>query len=498
MFTTVSSINIDQLSPCFLKQALLDSVNTLKDNIELYYRQPGKDFTRSNTKLGVVGFAWHLICMGAKDTRSEINDIVPLDVRAYTDAAVGTTENKLRADGMEFLFHDFTNKLSYSITLKDDELCDVDGMDLNIYLNPDDKDTYVAQKEKSGYNQLHINVIFDPLTNVALDIEIDTKHKKNEANAFLKMFNSWSDHDQKKRIFICDRGYISYSLIDFMNRSGAKYILRAKDQFGKSIFSRIGLPDGEYDMTIPRILTRKHNKKYLNDRKTYAVLQTYTKFDFPDGIDEYPLTFRIVRFRLSSGEWKIQVTNLPEDEFSTSDMKDAYHLRWNIEGHNKQIKYDQNLVALHSRKQEYARQEIYARYILANFTHAVTSAADFILERIDFHKRANASEVRNLLNHAMSGENIDRINDPPSYAQYTDEPMIFGQNNRQRERPPVYKIDFSSASTAIRMFLKCRSPVQDEDIIARILKDLVLVKPDRKYNRDVKPQSFRKFSYRGA
>lgn len=495
MFTTISKADFTLLSPNAIKQKLVDAISEFTADIGRFSTNPGKDFSR-NTKLGLTGLVWHLICMGAKDMRGEISDIVPLDEQAYSDSAVAMARRKLDISGMEFLFHCFTGKLTTSISIKGYELCDVDGTDLNIYLNPDDPETYVAQKNKAGYNQLHINVAFDPLTNIVKDIEIDTKRKKNELESFLKMFNRWTPEEQQRRIFICDRGYISYRLIDTLNRSGAHYILRAKDILGKSMFSGMDLPDEEFDKDITRILTRKHGKKYLNNRKKYAVLESNVKFDFPDGVDEYKLSFRLVRVKLSTGEYELLVTNLKREEFTAIDMKKAYNLRWPIELNNKQAKYSINMVNLHSRKQCYIRQEIYARYILLNLTNAIAFASSFILRRMDYSQRTDFSAVRRTLDRIQAGEDLP-VQEPPSFAQYSDEPLVYGIRANKKPSLPVYKIDFSTAATTVRQFLK-QKEVSDEMVIARIIKFLVLVQPGRNNTRDVSPQSNRGFLYRAC
>ena len=262
------------------------------------------------------------------------------------------------------------------------------------------------------------------------------------------------------------------------------------------MFSGLDLPDGEFDMEITRVLTRKHNKEYMQNRKVYTVLESNVKFDMPPDVDEYPLTFRLVRVKLSTGEYELLVTNLSEEEFTKEELKQVYNLRWQIELNNKEAKYSINLVDLHSRKQSYIRQEIYARYILLNFTNALTFASSFLLRRVDYSQRTNPSVIRRILNRLLAGEKISPT-PPPEFAQYSDEPLISGERKKTRASLPIYKIDFSSAASNVRQFLK-QDDISDEHIIARIIKFLVLVQPGRSYDRDVKPHSCRKFSYRGC
>ena len=42
----------------------------------------------------------------------------------------------------------------------------------------------------------------------------------------------------------------------------------------------------------------------------------------------YYLSFRVVRFKLTQDTYEVLLTNLPEDEFSVSELKELYAMRW--------------------------------------------------------------------------------------------------------------------------------------------------------------------------
>ena len=67
------------------------------------------------------------------------------------------------------------------------------------------------------------------------------------------------------------------------------------------------------------------------------------------------------------------VTNLKPEEFSSSDLKDLYSMRWGIETSFRSLKYTLGLLFFHSKKAEYILQEIFAKLTMYNFTEMITS-----------------------------------------------------------------------------------------------------------------------------
>ena len=86
------------------------------------------------------------------------------------------------------------------------------------------------------------------------------------------------------------------------------------------------------------------------------------------------MTFRVARFKITDGTYECLVTNLPKDEFSITELKELYHMRWEIEGAFRHLKYDINMVYFNSVKQKNARQEIYAALIMYNYTQLLINA----------------------------------------------------------------------------------------------------------------------------
>ena len=107
----------------------------------------------------------------------------------------------------------------------------------------------------------------------------------------------------------------------------------------------------------------------------YRFLPTNVNFDYlPWGTDGfYPISFRIVRFKISDELTETLITNLDRATFPADDLKYLYHLRWGIETSFRQLKYTIGLSLFQSKKVEYITQEIFARLTMYNFCELITS-----------------------------------------------------------------------------------------------------------------------------
>ena len=91
-----------------------------------------------------------------------------------------------------------------------------------------------------------------------------------------------------------------------------------------------------------------------------------------EGKNIYPISFRVVRFKLDDSSYECIITNLDRNEFSVEEIKELYHMRWGVETSFRELKYAIGLLAFHSKKAEFVKQEIYARLILYNFCEIIT------------------------------------------------------------------------------------------------------------------------------
>ena len=156
------------------------------------------------------------------------------------------------------------------------------------------------------------------------------------------------------------------------------------------------------------------------------------------------MNFRLVRLRLSNDTVETLVTNLDRNKFSVEALKKLYKMRWGIETSFRELKYNIGLSNFHSKKADFILQEIYARLIMYNISMII----------------------------AMN--------------------VCVQQNNRVY----VYQINFAEAIYICKHFI--RNKESPQNVEALIAKNILPVRPDRKYIRTIRYQSAVSFIYRVA
>ena len=144
------------------------------------------------------------------------------------------------------------------------------------------------------------------------------------------------------------------------------------------MYQHLSLPDeDEFDIDVQFQLTRGHRIIYRQNPTKYKIIHSHTRFDYIKRGDKealYPLSFRLIKIKLDDAHFEYLLTNLPREAFRLYEMKELYHLRWEIEKSFLFLKYGLCLNYFHSIKTERLYQEIYAKIILFNFTSLIVAA----------------------------------------------------------------------------------------------------------------------------
>ena len=175
--------------------------------------------------------------------------------------------------------------------------------------------------------------------------------------------------------------------------------------------------------------------------------QTFDYLDLDNHF--YEMKFRVVRIRIDGNkeEYESVITNLDRDEFPKEEIKDLYIRRWNIEVSYRHLKYVADLNRTHSVKRDFLIQEIWAKLIMFNISMIIIN--------------------------------------------YINENKISKEIRRKDE----YKVNVSVAVELIRSCIKRKGHVPP-GLIKQIASNILPVRHDRKYNRNVQPQRFVYFNYR--
>lgn len=256
-----------------------------------------------------------------------------------------------------------------------------DGTALNIARNPKSDSFMQNSNAPKGYNQLHVNPLYDVLNKIYVSCLIQPQPQVDEIGALAYMIE-WHDFNEKTLI-VADRGYESYNTFAKFTELGtnAKFLIRVKQN--RSAMREIAkLPMKELDTTVSFTITttqskadKENNYIYIQTRKNanrvYSDKTKNARWDYPS---PYPMSFRVVRFMLKSGEYETLATNLPQD-FTLEEIKELYHSRWGIETAFRTLKYSVGMINLHGKSDEFAKQEVFASMIMSNFASRIASQA---------------------------------------------------------------------------------------------------------------------------
>jgi len=360
--------------PGVVKDSLISLIRRMSENLARFVKVPGKDFTRGRKLL--FGTVIHtIIAMGGNSIYKELLDASGYDPATATASAFIQQRDKIRPQAFEFLLNEFNLSNPGAKSYCGYRLYAVDGSDLHIPTNPADTETHVnCNPAGNGHNLLHLNAMYDLCNRTYADAVVQPCRLQNESKALVDMV--LRSCAAGKTIVIADRAYESYNNLAHIEAKGWNYLIRIKDTGTRCILHGLQLPrEGQFDICTKRILTRKKTAEVRAQPDIYKLVDGgKAVFDFLDKTTPfYPMSFRVLRFKITDDSYETVITNLSRCEFSPKDIKDLYKMRWGIETSFRELKYAVGLTNFHSKKREHIVQEVFARIIMYNFAEMITS-----------------------------------------------------------------------------------------------------------------------------
>jgi len=402
-----------------IKKQLKNSISEVSSDYWKYVKNPSKDFSR-NRKLPFEKMIRSILSFGGKDLKCEMMDFFGFDVNLPTVSAFVQKRSRISYTAFEKIYHDLLSSCKINKTFKGYRLIAVDGSDLHTPTNPKETESYYpGTNGQKHYNLMHLNAMYDIMTNLYVDALVQTSRKANEYKAFVTMVDR--DTSTLPTIYIADRGYESYNNLDHVQEKGQKFLIRAKDcRENGNITRGLGLPiDDEFDVSIDLTLTRKRSEKAKYD-KNLRCLSPSTTFDYlpekskrKENMTPYILSCRFVRIKISEDNYEMLITNISPDEFSAIDLKQLYAMRRGIETSFRTLKRTQGLIYFHSKKAENILQEVFAKLIMYNFTEMITSHVVIKQKKRKFIYKVNFSAAIHICSEFLlkniSPQNVEAL-----------------------------------------------------------------------------------------
>ena len=395
-----------------LKRQLKFCIKTMNDSSSLFVVDSNKDFTRKRKHL-FGSTLFNVLLLESGSLKDEMFKLFGYNLDTPTASSFVQARSKIRPDAFHSAIKD--SKTTF----------------------------YKANNSNKPFSAYHLNTSYDLLECTYDDIVLQGNAVMNENGAFNEIVDRY---DGPKAIFIADRGYESINSFVKVGMKNHKYLIRVKDIHSRtSVLRSFGpFPDAEFDMHARRTLTTKQTNEIKAHPEIYKFVPKNQRFDFFDGSPYFDFECRVVRFKISDDTYESIVTNLDESEFNIQDIKELYHLRWEIETSYRELKYHLDLNTLHSKKRMFIEQEIYAKLVLYNFCSRVSNNIKI----------------------------------------------------KEKDRKYEYQLNYVRAFHIIRNYLKEKGGKNPPDIESLIAKEILPIRPNRQNERKVKAKSPVSFNYR--
>ena len=434
------------MKPSNIRKALREQIERISQAPQPFLQDPDRNFTRIR-KLTFRDTVSMVLFMEGGSTTKELLEYFNFSRKTPTRSALTQSRRKIHPKAFEALFHAFTSAFTPKRLYRGYRLLAVDGSDVQIPTDETDAESYFpGSRGQKPFNITKICALYDLMNHTYEDALVVGKSLANENKLLVQMVERY--RFSKQSIIIGDRNFECFDTMAHIQDAGHKFVFRVKET--KGIASGLDLPrEDEYDVSVNLSLTRKRAKDTVplfSDRNRFRFVPNTMRFDLlPPGSDAfYELKFRIVRFKLSNGAYEMLVTNLNEKDFPPDELKKLYSMRWGVETSFRKLKYTLALLDFHSKKPQHILQEIWAKLTIYNFTELLASTVKV----------------------------------------------------KKRDRKHSYAINFSSAATICRAFLRGR--VRCRDVKFLIAAEISPVRPGRCFPRKSFPKSYVSFAYRAS
>ena len=358
-----------------IRQELFSVFDSLLTRRDEFLSNPSSDFTRKK-KISFAQTMLFPMIAGADNVATELLDMFGEEDLPLPSAMI-QRRNQVKKEAFRELFYLFNACIPVTKTFHGYRLIACDGTRLNLPYNPSDKNTLVASiKGRKTFNQAHLNALYDIMNDMFLDVEIQGFEELDENGAFCRFLDKHSETDLNA-IYIADRGYCSFNNYAHALHNNQLFLIRiSKCNVENLCPDSPHLLDESYvdeEVTINIGRRRTKNNKKL---KNYHFVRKEHRYDFiecySDDVDE--LSFRVLKFPLSNGNYEYIATNLPVATFPLTVIKELYNLRWGEDTAFRHLKYAGNRVHIHSRKPYFLIPEIYGKLTLYNFSSCIAKA----------------------------------------------------------------------------------------------------------------------------
>lgn len=231
----------------------------------------------------------------------------------------------------------------------------IDGTKIELPTDKKLADAYGTLGKSGSAPTAQGSVLYDVLNDIVADAAIEPLSCDERTLASWHINRCCIDiAPESKKLFIFDRGYPSFELIEKLENEDSYYVMRVKEKFNLDIDAQV-----ERDGVV-----------YLS--KNGSRIQV-----------------RVIKFPLPSGEVETLITNITDKRLGVKAFKKLYFLRWPIETKFDIVKNKLNLEMFSARTVEGIQQDFWATMLLTNIVASAAHDAQPIVS----HARADKNNT---------------------------------------------------------------------------------------------------------
>lgn len=323
------------------------------------FKTDPEDFTRKSP-LSFAVVASSILHMFKESVEFNMQKVLKsLGAKPVTGSAFTQARYKIKPKLFETLCDKVadTYEASGKILWKGYRLLAGDGSTLNLPSSKDIEAYFgvysITQKGVKRY-LARIFFFYDVMNNFVVRGNL-SKMKHGEKTLMLQCLETMPSD---KSIIILDRGFGHFCTLKEL--MGQQRVICVRLSCINSNFAKKALEREEEDFITDWVPSKKERENSRNN-----------------GLDCAPIKVRVVKIRLNTGETELLVTNLyDQQEISTEDLDELYHLRWGVEESFKNLKPKMKIEQFGCKKTEGVFQEFYAHIFCMNMVALTGSIAN--------------------------------------------------------------------------------------------------------------------------
>lgn len=218
---------------------------------------------------------------------------------------------------------------------------------------------------EGGLLMARCSVLYDVLNQYVLSADIDA-YSFGENTFYERHLKAVAKNLEASglppKLYLMDRNYPSFQKMIEIPQAGNYYLIRCNATYCAEVKAFIA--SGQDEAVLKIVL----DKKRTAHSEFFRLLGEKT----PKSIE-----VRIARILLPNGDYEYLLTNT---DFTIAELKDAYHLRWGVEGLYFVVKDHMQLENFSAKTTEGIKQDFFAKILTANITQLLIEEAQVILD----------------------------------------------------------------------------------------------------------------------